>query len=132
MAHMSNLPVREQRNPYKGRSPRALIWLHLVGADNSSREYVCMVDTGSPFALIVHPVILASFVLRDRHPVETNFGRLEGGWIRCLIPEVGFDALVAAYAGERVIDSAKSSSADFNGVVGLPFLRNFEYGGDSG
>jgi hypothetical protein len=121
---------REQRNPYRGPASRPWILLRLRAIDESEQELNCMVDTGSPFALIVDLSTLDRSILGERESVPTNYGNLRGGWVRCIIPDVRFDALITAYGSNQVLDSARMSSPGFNGVVGLPLLRQFEYGGN--
>jgi hypothetical protein len=45
--------------------------------------------------------------------------------------EFGLDVDLIGYASDAVVTVAKASSPDFEGLVGLPFLRFLEYGGDA-
>lgn len=46
------------------------------------------------------------------------------------IPEVGFGKRMIVYGLDQLVAAVKPSHPDFKGSVGLPFLREFEYGGD--
>ena len=120
----------EQRNFYKGAPPRPWIRLVLVTADGERREIEALADTGNPCALIVSPQAIAQFNLGLAPGMESNFGPLEGAWLRVQIPEIGFDNVVLAYASEAVVNAARDSHPDFEGLAGLPLLKMVEYGGD--
>ncbi|MCI0358407.1 MAG: hypothetical protein L0211_07990 [Planctomycetaceae bacterium] len=62
--------------------------------------------------------------------MSTNFGALDGGWLRVQIPELAFDATILAYGSDAVLQAAQASHSDFAGLAGLPLLRMLEYGGD--
>ena len=66
----------------------------------------------------------------DVAAANSNFGLLDGGWIRVAMPELGLDQDLVGYSNDAVANAAKRSDPDFEGVVGLPFLRLFEFGGD--
>jgi len=121
----------EQRNPYKGISPRAWVRVQLLALDGSTEEVELLADTGNPFALIIGSIQMARVIRRGVLPVNTNFGRMDGGWVRVMIPDVGFDEEVLGYASDRVVNTAQRDSPDFEGLVGLPLLRMLEYGGDA-
>ena len=60
--------------------------------------------------------------------VNSNFGLLDGGWIRLIMPELGLDQELVGYASDTVMKAAQASNVDF---AGLPLLRLVEYGGDA-
>jgi hypothetical protein len=62
--------------------------------------------------------------------VETNFGPLDGGWLRIAIPKLAIQVDVLGYASDAVIQATEASHSDFEGLAGLPLLRMSEYGGD--
>ena len=62
--------------------------------------------------------------------MNTNFGPLEGGWLRVQIPEVGCDMDLLSYSSDVVAQAAIASDPTFVGLAGLPLLRMLEYGGD--
>lgn len=67
----------------------------------------------------------------DAPEVDSNFGVLEGGWLRVQINRVGLDQLVIGYASDAIVASAQASDPNFQGLAGLPLLRQIEYGGDA-
>ena len=62
---------------------------------------------------------------------ETNFGRLEGGFLSVRIPETGVDVVMLGYASDQVSEAIRGSSRDFEVLVGLPLRRRLEYGGNA-
>jgi hypothetical protein len=121
----------EQRNPYKGAPLRAWIRLQLVDRHGMSRELEMMADTGSPCAIIVSLSIMQQFKLRRAKDLFSNFGDLQGGWLRVVIPEVGLNQRVIGYASDTAVEAAERSDLEFAGLVGLPLLRLLEYGGNA-
>lgn len=89
-----------------------------------------LADTGNPCPLIVGAGALAQFNLGIAPGMKTNFGPLEGGWLRVQIPELCFDNTILAYGSDAVVEAAQSSHDALAGLPGLPLLRMFEYGGD--
>jgi hypothetical protein len=122
--------MSEQRNPYKGSPPRPWIRVALVAPDGTTRDLQVLADTGSPFALVVSSSTLQQFLSIGVPGVSSNFGDLEGGWVRLQIPDAGIDADVLAYGSDNVVQAVESSHPDFAGLAGLPLLRMTEYGGD--
>ncbi len=120
----------EQRNAYRGSPPRPWVRLVLIGADGASQEISVLADTGNPCALIVSLNVLQQFNIGLAPGMNTNFGPLDGGWLRVQIPELAFDENVLAYGSDAVVKAAQASHADFAGLAGLPLLRLLEYGGD--
>ena len=120
----------EQRNPYKGAPPRPWVRVQLAAPDGTKRELDLLADTGNPFELIVSRNILTSFTHGAAAHVQTNFGGLHGGWFHVVVPLLGMDLWVVGYGSDPVVAAAQKSSPGFEGLVGLPFLRRTEYGGD--
>jgi hypothetical protein len=120
----------EQRNAYQGIPPRPWIRLVLHGADGRSRELSLLADTGNPCAVIVGSELLAEFNLGLAPGMSTNFGPLDGGWLRVQMPELNFDESILAYGSDVVVQAASASHGDFGGLAGLPLLRMLEYGGN--
>ena len=123
--------MSEQRNAYKGSPSRPWIRVTLIAPDGSSRELDLLADTGSPFNLVVSNATLQKFQLIGVPGVSSNFGPLNGGWLRIQIPNVGIDEDIVAYGSDSVAQAVASSHTDFEGLVGLPLLRKTEYGGDN-
>lgn len=123
--------MSEQRNAYKGSPSRPWIRVVLVAPDGSTRELVLLADTGSPFNLVVSNATLQQFQLIGVPGVSSNFGHLNGGWLRIQIPDVDIDEDIVAYGSNNVAQAVASSHTDFEGLVGLPLLRKTEYGGDN-
>ena len=67
---------------------------------------------------------------REATDSDSNFGLVRGGWLRLAIPEIGFDAQFVGHANDKVVEIVKRSDRRFDGLIGLPFLRMLEYGGD--
>lgn len=127
---MTGVPV-EQRNPYKGSPARPWIRIRAQGLRGTFHDWELLADTGNPCALIISRASMALVKQRDGLDVNSNFGVLEGGWLHVSVPEVGLDADVLGYSSDLVVTAAQASNCDFEGLVGLPFLRLVEYGGNA-
>jgi len=125
-------PPAEQRSIYKGEPARAWLRLQLISVDDGVRELEFLVDTGNPCAIIVDTATMQSLRWRESITTDSNFGPLEGGWLRIAIPELAFDEKTLGYANDSVVNVVKRSDPGFAGLVGLPLLRMLEYGGDAG
>ena len=123
--------MSEQRNAYQGSPLRPWLSLNLVAADGTTLHVQALADTGNPCSLIVSAAVLAQFNLGLALGMGTNFGPLDGGWLRVQIPELDFDGTVLAYGSDAVVRAAQESHPDFTALAGLPLLRRFEYGGDN-
>ena len=121
----------EQRNPYKGSPPRPRVCLRLTEKDGTTHELALLADTGNPFAIVISEAAMASLKLKMAPDVSTNFGVLLGGWVHIHMPELGVDTDLIGYASDAVVSSTQTSSPEFQGLAGLPFLRLLEYGGDA-
>ena len=117
---------------YKGTPPRPWMRVELIAPDGTSRLLKAVADTGNPLPLIVSSAVMAACCQLGGPGTETNFGRLDGGFLRVRIPETGVDAVMLGYAGDQVTDAIRGSRQDFEALVGLPLLRRPEYGGDAG
>ena len=124
-------PRPEQRNPYKGEPPRPWLRIRLIASDGTTSEVDLLADTGNPCAVIIGQAALAKLKQRDAPSLDSNFGLLEGGWIRVAVPEVGLTCSVIAYGSDAVVSASTRSSPDFSGLLGLPLLRLAEFGGDA-
>lgn len=102
-----------------------------MALDGSRLDVTLLVDTGNPFAIIVSQAVMRRLRRRVVSDVNTNFGVLKGRWFRLLMPEFGLDCGLACYVSDAVADSTKRSDPSFDGLVGLPFLRLLEFGGDA-
>jgi hypothetical protein len=122
--------VNEQRNPYKGTPPRPWVRAKLIAVSGDTIELDLLADTGNPFAVIVGESMLRRFVRGDLENIESNFGDLRGAWLRLAIPHLGFERLVPGYGSDAVEEAARASHEELAGLVGLPLLRQFDYGGD--
>jgi len=123
--------MAEQRNRYKGTPPRCWVLVHLLALDGTDQVVELLADTGSPFTLILGDSLLRRFEHGWAPPPATHTGFLRRGVVRLAVPDVGFDAFLAAYASDALVGEAQVSSPDFEGLAGLPFLRMVEYGGDA-
>ena len=122
----------EQRNVYRGEPARAWLRLELIAANGRVGELEVLVNTGNPCAIIVHTATMESLRWRESIRTDSNFGPLDGGWLRIAIPELGFDVKTIGYANDSVANVVKRSDPAFGGLVGLPLLRMLGYGGDGG
>jgi hypothetical protein len=121
----------EQKNPYKGSPPRP--WVTVVFEKANENEKVkkhLIVDTGGIAAIRISRSLLHKIELEPADIQKTNFGLAEGSWVWVEIPELGFRKKMIAYGLDTIVTAAKQSHPDFDGSVGLPFLREFEYGGN--
>lgn len=116
---------------YKGTPPRPWIRLELITPDGETRVVEAVADTGNPLPLIVSSALMFDCCHLGGPGTETNFGRLDGGFLRVRIPETGVDAMIFGYASDQVTDAIQDSSPDFEGLVGLPLLRKLEFGGNA-
>ena len=123
--------AHEQGNPYKGKPQRPWIRLRLNALDGSLVELDVLADTGNPCALIVSSPSMARSKSGDAPDIQSNFGLLQGGWLRLAMPEFGLIQPLVGYASNAVAAAVKASHADFEGLAGLPLLRLLEYGGDA-
>ena len=124
-------PAAGQTNPLKGDPSRCWLRVQLVDIDGGSRDMEMLVDTGSPFPIIIGLADMVLFKHDNAADLDSNFGQLQGSWVRVVIPEIQFDKLILGYASDRVVDSVKLSSEGFEGLLGLPLLRLAEYGGNA-
>lgn len=122
--------MSEQRNPYKGRPPRPWLKLSFLERSGLRLELELLADTGSSQGIVVQQELFERLVIRKTRNIETNFGVMQGGWIRLHSTELGLVELVEAFGCDEMARSAMRSSLDFSGVVGLPVLRLLEYGGN--
>src|SRR5436309_298210 len=109
-----------QRNPYKGAPPRAWVRLRFVTLDGIVHERELLADTGSPCAVILGQSDLSSFSRAAAAVVRSNFGQLNGGWLRIDMPELNLTSRVLGFGSDRVLQTVQAASADFAGLVGLP------------
>ena len=116
---------------YKGTPPRPWIRLELITPDGETRVLEAVADTGNPLPLIVSSALMFDCCHLGGPGTETNFGRLDGGFLRVRIPETGVDAMIFSYASDQVTDAIQDSSPDFEGLVGLPLLWRLEFGGNA-
>lgn len=121
----------EQKNTYQGTPPRAWLRLRLKAIDGTEIELNLLADSGNPYAIVLSQARMAQLETADGPDVKTNFGLLEGGWLQLAMPEFGLGHDVLGYGSDAVVRAAQASRPDFEGLVGLPFLRLLEYGGDA-
>jgi hypothetical protein len=122
---------QEQRNPYKGTPERPWARVCLLDPGGAARELELLVDTGAPCAIILSQTDMAALRHAAAPDVTTNFGLLEGGWLHVAMADLGLDLDLVGYSSDAIVAAARASSPDFQGLVGLPFLRKLEYGGDA-
>jgi len=124
-------PRIEQQNPYKGNPFRSWVRIRFVGPDARSVELELVADTGCPCAIILGAGPMAQLQRGSLESRISNFGELQGGWLRLNMPELGLDHFVPGYASDDVVVSTQASSSDFQGLAGLPMLRLLEFGGNA-
>lgn len=121
--------MSEQRNPYKGRPPRPWLKLSFLERSGQYLELDLLADTGSAQAVVLQQDLFERLVIRRTRNIQTNFGEMQGGWIRLHSTELGLVETIEAFGSDDMARSAMRSSLSFSGVVGLPVLRLLEYGG---
>ncbi|MBW3543381.1 MAG: hypothetical protein KY476_24265 [Planctomycetes bacterium] len=119
-----------QRNPYKGRPERPWIRVRILHPARPPLDIDLIADTGSPCALIVDPLILRSYKLKDGPRANSNLGTLDGGVLHVAIPELVFEATLPSFGGSNAVETARRSSSEFAGIAGLTLLRMMQYGGN--
>src|SRR5262245_48404038 len=87
----------EQRNPYLGTPPRPWLRLRFLNPNDVPVELTLIADTGCPYATIVDPVVLAQLARILAQPVNSNFGPMNGAWVRLSMPSFGIDQDVLCY-----------------------------------
>ena len=127
---MTPIPF-EQRNPYKGSLPRPWIRIRFSTPAGLLWEGEFLADTGCPQELVVSRSLLSRLQHRKAPSVNTNFGVLSGAWLELAMPELGLVRRSLGYGNDSIVAAARASSPHFEGLVGLPFLRLLEYGGDA-
>jgi hypothetical protein len=127
---MTSCTSFNQRNPYKGATLRCWVLLRFVISDGSIFEREMVADTGSPCAVILGEADLSLFSRATATSVNSNFGPLNGGWLEIEAPSQGMTTMVHGFGSDRVLHEVKSDCLDFAGIVGLPLLRRFVFGGD--
>ena len=121
----------EQKNRYKGDPLRSWITVVFEKADGTGKIAKQLIaDTGGVAAIRITRSLLHRIEFEPADLQKTNFGLAEGSWVWVEIPKLGFRKQMVAYGLDRVVAAAKASHSDFEGSVGLPFLREFEYGGN--
>lgn len=126
-----NPPVAEQRNPYMGTTPRPWLRLRFLDPTDNPLELTLVADTGCPHAAIMGQDLLDQLVRMPGRIIASNFGSLNGGWIRLAMPDFGLDLDILGYGNPQVSLAVASDHPSFQGLVGLPLLRLGEYGGDA-
>ena len=106
--------------------------MHLIAPNDQLRTLELAVDTGNPCAIIIDAEMMQTMRWRESSSAQSNFGSLDGGWLRVAIPELEFDVKLLGHANDSVVDVARRSDAKFVGLAGLPLLRMLEYGGNGG
>jgi hypothetical protein len=119
-----------QHNPYKGTTPRCWLRLRFAAADGSLHERELLADTCSPCAVILEQADLALLLRTAAAGVNSNFGHL-GAWLELNMPELGLGSQLLGFGNDHVFHTVQLDSPDFAGLVGLPFLRMVEYGGNA-
>ncbi|NLX99870.1 MAG: hypothetical protein GXY83_27550 [Rhodopirellula sp.] len=87
----------QQRNIYRGEPARAWVRVQLIGTNGRSREVDLLVDTGNPCAIIIDKATMHSLRWRASLSADSNFGPLEGSWLRIAILEFAFDVKTLGY-----------------------------------
>jgi hypothetical protein len=122
--------MAEQRNSYRGSRP----WLRLGFKDRegSVHQLDLVADTGCSAELIIRPDVMEKLTFRASGDKNSNFGLLIGGWLRLYNPDLGgLVEFTVGYGNTKAAEIAARSHPDFVGIVGLPFLRLGEYGGNA-
>jgi hypothetical protein len=106
----------------------ACAWLRPNG---DARDWKLIADIGCPVPLVIGVDDLPDCSFSAGANVQSNCGFLESAWLHLAMAEFGLDFLILGYSSEEVLDSARTDHPDIGGLVGLPFLRLLEYGGNA-
>jgi hypothetical protein len=88
-------------------------------------------DLGCPFEMIVDAQTLKSVKWRGSADQSSNYGWLQGAFVRVVIPALEFAEEMPAYSNPRIVRLMREEG--FDGLVGKPFLDRFHWGnGDGG
>src|SRR5207302_10114679 len=109
---------RIQQNPYEGNPPRPWISLQIITSDGDVIPAQLLADTGNPYAIIVSHKVLELARVEEGPAFKTNFGLLDGGWIRIVIPELKVDQELMAFANEPAVELARASWPHLDGLAG--------------
>jgi len=123
--------MAEQRNSYKGIDSRGWVRIELAASDGSRTQLELIADTGCPFDLIVDVATITRFFDSAITRIGSSYGVLTGGWVGVFIQELGLNIRVLGYGNDPLIQEVRLDSTDFAGLIGLPFLRMMEYGGNA-
>ena len=123
-------PAHEQKNPYLGSPARPWIALRFVGIDGEPRDIKLVVDTGCPLSFAISPDFAADFTFGWSTSIISNFGLLQDEWFQIAMPELGVEGLMVGFLSEEAADAVRLDYPEFAGLVGLPFLRLLDYGGN--
>jgi hypothetical protein len=74
---------------------------------------------------------VASLLHATAAGTNSNFGPLTGAWLELRMPELGLVKQILCFGNDQVFQALQLESPDFVGLVGLPFLRMVQYGGDA-
>lgn len=124
-------PAQEQRNRYRGNPEAAWLRVSIIAADGSALDLDLLADTGNPCPVIIGTRAMAQASLIPGPVVNSNFGTLVGGFVRVVIPDIGFDKQLLGFASDPAVTAVQAEDPGFEGLIGLPLLRLMEYGGDA-
>jgi len=124
--------LNRQLNDYKGMPERAWLTLEFQNASGSQETFELVADTGSPYPIVVATEVMDRFEFKEQVGLvlSSNFGTLRGGWLSVRLPQVSDWLFFMSFASQQLANSVRDSSTSFVGVVGLPFLQQFTYGGN--
>lgn len=107
-----------------------MVHVGLWTRDGGRETLELLADTGNPCAIVISTIAMAKLSFLAAPDINSNFGLLEGGWLRIDMPELSLDQEIIGYASDAVAGATKRSDPAFQGLAGLPFLRLAEFGGD--
>ena len=119
----------EQRNSFQGHPPRAWIVFRLADRNGETREFKLIVDTACPVSFVLSPEDLHDFSFGISSPMTSNLGILQAEWFHLAMPELGLECLMVGFISEQM-ELMRRDHPEFAGLVGLPFLRQLEFGGN--
>ena len=123
--------MTETRVAYIGSPPRPLLRFTFSDGIGTTHDLQLLADTGSPYPFILHPTWFDRLVQTRLHRLESNFGRMECGWLHLFMPEWGLVELMKGYGNRRIGEALAEENPNIAGLVGLPFLCLGEYGGNA-
>jgi hypothetical protein len=90
-----------------------------------------VVDTASADAFVLRMSVFEQLMWSPNRSTATTWGFMLGGWLRLYMPASGLVELIAGYGNNMLAAGVAAEDPQFMGLVGMPFLRLGEFGGNA-